>query len=88
VPPHCAFDVHVTQTPIAVSQRGVVPPQEAELVAEHWPQAPLGWQAGAAAPQSESPAHARQEWKAGSHTGVAPPQSAFARHGTHVPVVA
>ena len=59
-PLHCAFDVQVTHAPMAVSQRGVVPLHKTELVAEHWPQAPLGSHAGAAPPQSESPPHPRQ----------------------------
>jgi hypothetical protein len=62
--------------------------QAVAFEAEHWPQAPLAWQAGLVPPHSESPAQARHEWKAGSHTGAALGQSASARHGTQVPVVA
>ena len=62
--------------------------QSVEFVAEHWPHAPPGWQAGVVPPpHSESPAQARQLWNAGSQTGAEPPQSASARQGTHVPVV-
>jgi hypothetical protein len=43
------------------------------LPAEHWPQAPEGWQAGVAPPQSLSPAQARQAWTDVSQTGVVPP---------------
>ena len=64
-----------------------MPVQSVALVAEHWPQAPEGWQAGADAVHSESPAQARHVWNAGSHTGAEPPQSASARQGTQVPVV-
>jgi len=65
-----------------------VPVQAIELEAEHWPQAPPGWQAGVAPPHSESPPQARHVWNAASQTGVAPEQSASARHGTQVPAVA
>ena len=85
-PPHCAFDVQATQRPAPTSQAGVVPVQRVALVAEHWPQAPPGWQAGVAPPHSLSPEQARQVWNAGSQTGVAPEQSAAARQVTHVPV--
>jgi hypothetical protein len=57
------------------------------LVAEHWPQAPPGWQAGVAAGHSASAAQARQAWVAVLQTGVVPPHWAFDVHGTHVPVV-
>src|SRR5258707_585555 len=43
------------------------------VVAEHLAQAPLLWQAGVGAPQSQ--------------TGVVPPQSALPRHATHTPLV-
>ena len=56
-------------------------------MAEHWPHAPEGWQAGVAPPHSESPAQARQVWVAVLQTGVAPPQFAFEVQGTQVPVV-
>jgi hypothetical protein len=59
--------------------------QSVALPAEHWPQAPPGWQAGVDPPHSLSPAQARQVWNAGSQIGAAPPQSASARQGTHVP---
>jgi hypothetical protein len=88
VPAHSAFDVQVTHVPVGVWQSGVVPVQARAFVAEHWPQAPPGWQAGVVAPHSLSPAHARQVWNAGSQTGDAPPQSASARHGTHAPAIA
>jgi hypothetical protein len=53
--------------------------------AEHWPHAPDGWQAGAVADivHSPSPPHARHVRNDGSHTGVVPEQSPFARHPTH-----
>ena len=87
-PPHCAFDTHDTQTPPAVKQTGVVPPQSAALVAEHCPHAPPGWQAGVAPPHSPSPAQARQVCVAVLQTGVAPPHCAFDTHGTQVPAAA
>jgi hypothetical protein len=65
----------------------VAPPQALALVAEHWPQAPPGWQAGVAPPHSPSPAQARQVWVAVLQTGVLPPHWALEVHGTQVPVV-
>jgi hypothetical protein len=87
VPPHWAFDVQGTQVPVAVKQTGVAPEQAVALVAEHWPQAPPGWQAGVAPPHSPSPAQARQAWVVVLQTGVAPEQVAFETQGTQVPVV-
>jgi len=58
------------------------------LVAEHWPQAPDGWQAGVAPPHSPSPAQARQVWVATLQIGVVLPHSAFDRHGTQTPPAA
>ena len=58
------------------------------LEAEHWPQAPPGWQAGVEPlPQSPSEAQAWHVCSAGSQTGVAPEQSPSTRHETHVPLV-
>ena len=54
------------------------------LVLEHCPQAPLGWQAGVAPPQSVSPAQARHVWVVVLHAGVVPPHWAFEVQGTHV----
>ena len=56
----------------------------AVLPSEHWPQAPVGWQAGLAPPQSASDAQAWQVWVVVSQTGVVPPQLAFVVHGTQV----
>jgi hypothetical protein len=56
------------------------------FVAEHWPHAPDGWQAGVAPPQSASPAHARQVWVAVLQTGNVPPHSALVVQLTQVPV--
>jgi hypothetical protein len=39
-PPHCALEVHGTQSPPAVKQTGVAPEQSAAFVAEHCPHAP------------------------------------------------
>jgi hypothetical protein len=87
VPPHWAFETQATQVPVGVLQTGVPPLHFTLFVAEHWPQAPPGWQAGVAPPHSPSPVQARQVWKAASQTGVAPEQSASARQRTQVPVV-
>ena len=56
------------------------------LPIEHWPQAPLGWQAGVTPPHSPSPAQARQACVVVLQTGVIPPQVAFVVQGTHVAV--
>jgi hypothetical protein len=65
--------VHGTQVALAVSQAGVAPVHAVALVAEHWAQAPLPWQAGVAPPQSVSPAQARQTWVVVLQMGVLPP---------------
>ena len=57
------------------------------LVAEHWAQAPLAWQAGVAPLHSTSPAQARHVCVPVLHTGVVPLHCAFEVQGTHVPVV-
>ena len=57
------------------------------LESEHWPHAPDGWQAGAAAPHSPSFVQARHVWVVPSQNGLPPAQSAEATHPTHVPVV-
>jgi hypothetical protein len=63
--------------------------QAAALLAEHWPHAPDGWQAGVVPPHSSSPPQPRQLWRVPSQTGaVGLPQSAFARHETQVPAEA
>jgi hypothetical protein len=76
---------HETQVPADVRQSGFAPEHWPVLPAEHWPHAPLGWQAGVAPPHSPSPAHARQTCAATLHTGVVPPHSAFELQLTHVP---
>ena len=76
---------HATHVPVGVWHSGVVPVHAVPFPAEHWPHAPPGWHAGVAPPHSPSPAQPRQEWNAGSQTGVAPGQSVSARHETHVP---
>ena len=74
-----------THLPAAVSHSGVAPEHCVLLLAEHWPQAPEPWQAGVAPPHSLSPEQARQVWRAKSHTGVDPLQSASAVQRTQVP---
>jgi hypothetical protein len=86
VPEHCALETQATHIAAGTSQTGVAPAQRLALLAEHWPQAPEGWQAGVAPPHSPSPPHARHVRVPASHTGVAPPQSALARQATQVPV--
>jgi hypothetical protein len=87
VPPHCAFDVHGTQTVLATSQTGVAPEHAVAFVAEHCPHAPLVPQAGVAPPHSPSPAQARQACVPVLQIGAVPPHCEFETHGTHVPEV-
>jgi hypothetical protein len=56
------------------------------LVAEHWPQAPLPWQAGVALGHSASEPQARQAWVVVLQTGVVPLHCASETHGTQVAV--
>jgi hypothetical protein len=74
-----------TQVPGATSQIGVAPAHPVELVLEHWPQAPDGWQAGVAPPHSLSPLQARQACAVVLHTGVEPPHCALAMQPTQLP---
>jgi len=69
-----------------VLQTGVLPEHWAALLAEHWPQAPQGSQAGVEPPHSLSPEQARQVCVVVLHTGVDPPHSAFVRQVTQVEV--
>ncbi len=85
-PEHCAFVRQVPHVPLDTSHSGVVPVHLLAFVAEQIPQAPLGWHAGVAPPQSPSPVHPRQVWVAVLHTGVEPEHCAFVRQETHVPV--
>jgi hypothetical protein len=54
------------------------------LPSEHWPQAPLGWQAGVAPLHSPSDPQARQVCVAVLQTGFVPPHWAFDVQGTQV----
>jgi hypothetical protein len=54
------LDTQATQVPLVVLQTGVAPEHCVALVAEHWPQAPLGSQAGAEPGHCESVEHAWQ----------------------------
>jgi hypothetical protein len=87
LPPHWASDVQFTHRPTATLHAGLAPVHLVRFVAEQTPQAPVGWQAGVAPPQSTSPAHARHVWVAVLQTGVLPPHSAFETHATQVPLV-
>ena len=73
------------QVPLAASQMSVAPMQALVLLAEHWAQAPLAWQAGVAPPQSPSTAQAWQTCALTSHTGVTPLHCAFETQATQVP---
>jgi hypothetical protein len=72
-PEQSASARHPTQTPFDVEQTGVAPVHWATLPSEHWPQAPLPWQAGVAPEQSLSPAHAWHACVVVLQTGVVPP---------------
>ena len=87
LPPHWASERHGTQVAVGVKQTGVAPLHLVALVAEHWAQAPLPWQAGVALGHSASEPQARQAWVVVLQTGVAPPHWAFEMQGTQVPVV-
>ena len=85
-PPHWLSVVQPTQVPDGTSQAGVAPPQAVTLLAEHWPQAPVGSQAGVAPPQSLSRAQARQTCVPPSQMGVIPPHWALLTQETQVPL--
>jgi hypothetical protein len=84
VPAHCALETQETQLPAPLLQTGVAPPHWAELVDEHWPQAPHGSQAGVEPPHSPSPAQPRQAWVVVLQTGVEPLHCALLRQGTQI----
>ena len=71
--------------PVLASQSGVAPEHSLALVAEHWAQAPPGWQAGVAPPHSPSASQMRQLWLVGSHTGWAAAHCPSTRQLTHSP---
>ena len=74
---------HWTQVAVLVLHTDVVPVHSVLLVAEHWPQAPDDWQAGAAAGQSASAAQARQVCVE-PQVGVVPLQFEDVRQPTQV----
>src|SRR6185312_711576 len=94
-PLHSLSPAQARQAWVAVLQTGVAPPhwlsvvqppQAVTLLAEHWPQAPVGSQAGVAPPQSLSRAQARQTCVPPSQMGVIPPHWALLTHETQVPL--
>ena len=87
VPPQSAFAVQRTHVPVVPLQTGVPPVHAIAFVGEHWPHAPVDWQAGVAAPHSPWTAQARQVLVLPLQMGVVPPQSALAVQRTHTPVV-
>ena len=84
-PLHPALVRQPTQVPLVASQRLVDPMQRRALLAEQALQAPFGWQAGVAPPQSASDAQPRQVRLVRSQTGVTPPQPVLSIQATHVP---
>jgi hypothetical protein len=87
VPTHCELEVHATHVPVETLHAGVAPTQSERLDAEHWPQTPVGWQAGVAPPHGASLVQPRHVCVAGSQTGATAPQSALPRQATHTPLV-
>jgi hypothetical protein len=101
-PPHSLSPAQARQACVVVLQIGVAPPhwlsppqprqvwvappQAVTVVAEHWPQAPDGWQAGVAPPQSPSRPQPRQTWLPASQIGVVPPHCALLTQATQVPL--
>jgi hypothetical protein len=86
VPPHWPFARQATHVAEAGLQTGVAPLQRVAFVNEQTPQAPEGWQAGRAPPQSLSPAQPRQVCEDGSQTGIdGLEQSTLLRHPTQLP---
>jgi hypothetical protein len=88
MPPQLTLLVQDTQVPPPISQAGVGLTHAVALLAEHWPQAPDAWHAGAEAfniVHSPSAPQARQVWLVPSQTGVVPPHSAPETQLTHVP---
>jgi hypothetical protein len=84
-PAHVALVTHPMQTPRGTSQTAVAPAQAVMFVAEHAPQAPDGWQAGVAPPQSASPVHPRHVFVPASQTGFEPPHWSAAVQDTQIP---
>jgi hypothetical protein len=70
--PQSAFARQATQLPAVTSHIGVAPLQAVMFVLEHWPQAPVGSQAGVDPAHSPSPEQARQACVAVLQTGVVP----------------
>jgi hypothetical protein len=86
--PQSAFESQPTHRPFAMLHEGVAPTQAFMFVEEHWPQAPDGWQAGVAPPQSRSLAHGTQVCVTRSQTGSVPAHWAAEVQATHWPTVA
>lgn len=71
---HWVSTVQGAQVPVLVLQTGVVPAHAAPFVAEHWPQEPLAWQAGAFIGHWGSMVQGTHVPIATLQTGVAPMQ--------------
>jgi hypothetical protein len=77
--------VQGTQRPAPTSHEGAAPEHAETFEAEHWPQAPFGWQAGVDPPQSASLAQARHACVEPSQAGVVPLHWALDVHATQTP---
>jgi hypothetical protein len=79
--------LHPAQVFVVVSHDGVLPAHASVLVVEHWPQAPVGKQAGAlaegqgkVAPESKSPLQAEHVLLSRLQAGVVAPQPLHPPH--------
>jgi hypothetical protein len=86
VPLQSAFAVQRTHVPVVPLQTGVAPLHAVVFVGEHWPHAPVDWQAGVAPPHCALLEQPTQVCVPTLHTGVVPLQSAFAVQRTQVPL--
>jgi len=78
--------MQVTHVPVVVLQEGVAPVHLVTFIAEHWPQAPEGSQAGVALGHWLSAVQDWQEWLVVLQTGVVPAQFALDVQGTQVAI--
>ncbi|HSS39643.1 MAG TPA: hypothetical protein VLT58_12825, partial [Polyangia bacterium] len=85
-PVQSEFATQPAHWPALTSHTAVAPVHIVLFAAEQVPQAPVGWQAGVAPPQSASPPHGRQACVAPSQAGVVPPHCAATTQPTQVPL--
>jgi hypothetical protein len=78
-PEHSASIVQDTQDPV-VRLQALPEVQLVELLTEHWPHEPFGWQAGVVPPHCASVVQREQVPDAGSHAGKFAGQSLLVWH--------